>query len=513
MELGAEREYVGVSAIYQFFGNGVQMVSGSLFYIFAARIFPPNDLGVIALFIAIVGLFGILFTVGLNNAVTHFISSNLNSTVYSTGRTLFRILFLGIILASAGLAIVFSLSGYISSIFFHSTSYGYYIKLLSMVLFGNIIFSILNGAILGFQRFRASALISVIIWVSYYFGALVLAYLGHSLVFIIYGWMIGITIGIVIDLAYLLIILAKGFLKRHRRVVGSRSVFIYAMPILFSSIIGYGASYTDRFVVAYLLNTFYLGIYSFPLLIFSGISFVAVPFNNITLPKFSEFFGNDQRSSIKSNVGASSLLLSYFYTPVALGIAALSPIVLYYVAGPVYVGGQYALMIIMVLPAAFISQNVLIQAISSVRKTSFFLYSSFGSLLANIILSFGLIPFFGLIGAGVGFSSTYVVSFIILYWLAKNEDIVHFNISGMLKIWTSSIAMFLIVYISLHFLIESSGYALFILPALILLGIFIYLALASRFGIFSNDEREFILSMFPDGSPFLKKLIRFFVLK
>ena len=154
MELGAEREYVGVSAIYQFFGNGVQMVSGSLFYIFAARIFPPNDLGVIALFIAIVGLFGILFTVGLNNAVTHFISSNLNSTVYSTGRTLFRILFLGIILASAGLAIVFSLSGYISSIFFHSTSYEYYIKLLSMVLFGNIIFSILNGAILGFQRFR-----------------------------------------------------------------------------------------------------------------------------------------------------------------------------------------------------------------------------------------------------------------------------------------------------------------------------------------------------------------------
>ena len=40
MELGAEKEYVGISAIYQFLGNGVQVVSGSLFYIFAARIHP-----------------------------------------------------------------------------------------------------------------------------------------------------------------------------------------------------------------------------------------------------------------------------------------------------------------------------------------------------------------------------------------------------------------------------------------------------------------------------------------
>ena len=129
-------------------------------------------------------------------------------------------------------------------------------------------------------------------------------------------------------------------------------------------------------------------------------------------PKFSEFFGNDQRSFIKSNVGASSLLLTYFYTPIALGIAALSPIVLYYIAGPAYVSGQYALIVVMLVPTLFISQNLLIQAISSVRKTSFFLYSSLGSLVANVIFSFLLIPYFGLIGAAFGFSSVYVVSFI-----------------------------------------------------------------------------------------------------
>jgi O-antigen/teichoic acid export membrane protein len=69
MELVAEKDYVGISAIYQFLGNGVQMISGSLFYIFAAHIFSPSDLGTIALFIAIVGLFNIVFTLGLNTVV------------------------------------------------------------------------------------------------------------------------------------------------------------------------------------------------------------------------------------------------------------------------------------------------------------------------------------------------------------------------------------------------------------------------------------------------------------
>ncbi|MCL5888453.1 MAG: oligosaccharide flippase family protein [Candidatus Thermoplasmatota archaeon] len=513
MELGAEKEYVGVSAIYQFLGNGVQVVSGSLFYIFAARLFLPGDLGVIALFIAIVGLFGIVFTVGLSTAIIHFISSNLNSKVYSPGKILFRILVLGLMLAFAGLIAVYSLSSYISIIFFHSMSDSFYIKLLSAVLFGNILFSILNGAIIGFEKFKASAFISVFIWVIYYFGALFLAFLGHSLVAIIYGWIIGISFGVLIDLIYLLSILAKGYMRKHHGVVGSRSIFVYSIPILLSSIISYGASYTDRFVVAYLLNTYYLGIYNFTLLIFSGIGFIAVPFNNIALPKFSEFYGNDQKSSIKMHVGTSSLILSYFYTPIALGIAALSPIILYYIAGPAYVTGQFALIVVMFIPALFISQNILIQAISSIRKTSFFLYSSLGSLVVNLIFSFLLIPFFGLIGAGIGFSSVYITSFIILYRLAKKEGLVKFNIKSTSKIWISSLIMFTAVYFALHFLIGDFGYAFFILPLLIIFGAFLFFIISYKLKIFSVDEKEFILSIFPDHLRFIKKLIKILVLK
>ena len=136
----------------------------------------------------------------------------------------------------------------------------------------------------------------------------------------------------------------------------------------------------------------------------------------------------------------------------------------------------------------------------------------YGSLVANVVFSFLLIPYFGLIGAAFGFSSVYVVSFIILYRLARKEDLVQYNISGTLKIWASSIFMFLIVYLALHFMIDKYGYSLFILPSLILVGALIYLVVSSRLKVFSKREREFILSMFPDRLNSIKKAISFLVL-
>ncbi len=503
MELSAEKEYVGISAIYQFLGNGVQMISGSLFYIFAARIFDPTDMGNIALFIAIIGLFSIVFSVGLNTAATHFISSSLASSHYSVRTILLRIIALGIGLSILGFAVLFVLSSEISFLFFHSTVDSFLVKLLSIVLVGNILFSILNGAVIGFQRFRASAIISVFIWVAYYFGALFFAILDRSLLTIIFGWIIGMAAGILIDLFYLLFIVLRGRSRSTRRNLGSRSIFLYSIPILLSSLISYGASYTDRFVVAYLLNTSYLGIYNFSLLIFSGISFLAIPFNNITLPKFSYAFGNGDRERIRDGVASSTLLLSYVYVPIALGVASLSRLILYFIAGPAYVTASDSLIIVMFLPAIVISSNILTQAISSVRKTRFFIYSAAISLTANIVLSFALIPSFGLIGAAFGFSSVSLSSFVVLYYLAKKENLVKFNLRGTAKIWLSSIFMFVVIYILSIYLNSIFGYSPVVLIFLILLGMSIFLIVSKFLIIFSEQEKEFIRSLFPER---LKKL-------
>ena len=54
------------------------------------------------------------------------------------------------------------------------------------------------------------------------------------------------------------------------------------------------------------------------------------------MPKFSELFGEGRRGEIANIVDGSSVLLSSIYVPAALGIAALSPMILELLGGYQY---------------------------------------------------------------------------------------------------------------------------------------------------------------------------------
>ena len=417
----AHTRSVGIDAIYQFSGSGVQLFSGAIFYVIIARMFSTSGVGVIALFLAIIGLFNVIFSFGLGTAAQHFISYNIGTgNLTGVRKTIFKIIMWGLTLSIAGLLSLLFLGPAISLIFLHTYEYTYLIRLLSVVLFGNILLGILNGALLGLQNFKTSALLNIIVWVVYYFGSIAFAYTFHNLDTIVFGWIIGIFIGIAIELA--VVILGVKRFGGSGMAASNSLIFKYSFPILLSAIISYGATYVDRFIVAGLLSLSALGIYNYTLLISSSVAFITVPFNSILMPKFSELFGNCRVIEISERVRASSLLLTSVYVPVALGVAALSSPTLLLIGGHSYFSGAHPLMIIMFFSALFISSNVLIQAIASVRKTNVFLYVSAATLISNTILSIILIPKLGLIGASISYSSVYAASFLFLYYFFKKVE-------------------------------------------------------------------------------------------
>ena len=511
VELVGEIDNFGLSAIYQFVGKGTQMLSGALFYILAARIFSPSGLGNIALLIAVSGLFVIIFGIGLNTAATHFISSHSNQDFISIKKILIKIVSLGFFFSLIGLILVFLLSKLISIVFFHSEVYVVYIQLLSVVIMENVMFAILNGAILGLQRFKASAFISIVIWGIYYFGSLFLAFIFVNLYAIIIGWIIGMSLGILVDSFYIIFIPLKNYSKNENEHIRSKKILAYSLPVFLSTIITYGATYADRFIVAYLLNIKFLGIYNFALLIFTAMSFLYIPINNLTLPKFSQFFGHGEIQKIRKGVRYSSLVLTYFYVPISLGIATLGPTILYYIAGYQYLGATDSLIIVMILPAIFVSQTVLIQALASIRKTRILMYSSMCSLFGNLALSILLVPLFGLKGAALGFSSVYIISFIIMFIYARKEDIVDFDTWAICKIWLGSVIMSFFIFLTDFELFKFSRFSISSLLFLILEGFFIYLFVSKILKVFSNLEKEIILSMFPNRWSKLKTLLSWII--
>ena len=504
---GSQTRFIGVDALFQYAGSGVQLFSGLVFYLIAVRLFNTASIGAIALFVAIVGLFNIIFSFGLNVASQHFTSYNLGKGDYaSVKKTIHRILGYSFTLSIAGLATLQILAGEISVVFLHSASYTELVRILGIVLFGNILFGILNGTILGIQLFRLSAIISIVIWITYYFGALVFAVFLRSIDTIVFGWLIGIFLGVGIELTVVLSSVNK-YLGAGKPPSNSY-LFRYSFPILMSGIISYGAAYADRFVVSGLMSLSELGIYNFALLIASAISFLAIPFNNILMPKFSEFFGRGEKDRIASTSEVSTTLLSYFYVPSALGIAALAPIILNLLGGTQYVAGSMPLRIIMFATALFITQNIIVQAVASIRRTRLLLYSSSIALVGNIALSIVLIPPFGLIGAALGYSSVYAITFALLYYFARKESVVSLDLIGIAKVWTSAVLMFVIVdYVS-----DLMGLRILYLPMYVVLGALIYMGLARGMGIFRRENKELILSLFPSRLFMLRKLLLLIVL-
>lgn len=484
---------LGVDALFQLTDSGVKVLSGLIFYIVIVRMFNTSSVGAIALLLAILGFFNIVFSLGFGSAAQHFTSFYIGRGDYaSAAKVSYKLIKYGFTISIIGFTVLFSLSQFLAVTFLHSSSYSELVRWLSIVLLGYLLFTILNGTLLGLQRFKLSASVNIVIWVFYYFGSLSIVYFIHSLYALIAGWSIGIFMGVAVELFLVLKFLAR--FNDKSNTLSGQVMMRYSLPVLFSGLISYGAVYSDRFVVAGLLSLSSLGVYNFALLVSSAMGFIAAPFNNILLAKFSESFGRDEKESIAVNVRTSSLLLTSLYVPGALGIAVLSPVILGLLGGSKYVAGAFPLSIIMFISSFFIAQNILMQAIASVKRTGVFLYSSTAALSSNVVLSIILIPHFGLIGAALGYSSVTVVTFLVLYLYARKERIVCFDVSGTAKVWLSALAMFLVVHASL----DEFGTPAYLLPFYIAEGFIIYVSVARILKFFDKEDKESVLSMFPN---------------
>ena len=141
---------LGGDALYLTVQSGVQLVSGAVFYIIIVRLFDTTTVGAIALMMAIVGLFNVIFSFGLGTAASHFIAFHIGKKDFASAKkSIQRIVLYGFLLSFIGFAVTILLAPDISMIFFKSYSYVSIVRLLSTVVFGTILLGVLNGSLIG----------------------------------------------------------------------------------------------------------------------------------------------------------------------------------------------------------------------------------------------------------------------------------------------------------------------------------------------------------------------------
>lgn len=490
MEDIVRKESIGRGIVFQYAYYAAMTLAGAAFYLYVTHVFPTSTVGSIALLLAIVGLFPAFFTLGLQYGWQHFVSYAIGrGDREEIGRLIRQAIRTGLMLALVAVLFLIATAHYISILFFHTASYTTLIMLLALDIPSAIIISILNGIMMGLQRFRISGIIGMTYVVLVYGSAVVLLNTMHSLDAVPIGWGIGYFAGVVLYYITLIRLAAKH--TGNRRELGD--IFRYSIPLYATGILSFGATYIDRLTVAFLKDLSSIGIYTLVLLVASGVGLLSAPIGGIIFSKFSEFYARRDSEMIKEGVRISVNAASILYVPAALGLAAIAVPVLRILGGTAYVVGSLPLIIILTINAIFIGRSAFGSALQGTRKTYVFVISASMSLLSNLVLSVLLIPPFSLVGAAIGFASVPCVSFGILYFFAWRDRLVRVDMRMLTRIWLSAIVMGTVVYLFAY----ATGFYGVLIPFYVLSGLVAYVGMLKLTSAVSEPDKQMLVSLIP----------------
>ncbi len=493
-------ETLGRGIAFQYAYFATLTLSGAAFYLYVIHIFPPSLVGSVALLIAILSLFPITFSFGLQYGWQHFTSYEIGTGnsdgVGSIARKAVRI---GIILSIVSVATLIVTANAISFLFFHSYAYVNLVYMLALDIPSAIMISFLNSIMLGLQNFRKSGIIGMTYVVVVYAISIAGLHITHSIYSIPVGWGAGYFIGVM--LFYMDIRARTRSISKTKFEL--RPIFSYSLPLYITGILSYGAAYIDRLTVAYLKDLASIGVYNLALLIASGTSILSSPLGGIIFSKFSEFHGRKDSEMIREGVRISSNAAAILYVPAALGISAISVPVIKLLAGSGYVQGALPLSIILTINAVFIIGGPIGNAMQGTRKTHVFIISTGLALLSNLILSFTLIPSLSLIGAAIAYSSTGVVSFAVIYAFAREAALVRLDARFLSRLWLSAGVMALAVYL----IASVTKYQPLLLPIYVIAGFSVYVAMIHITSALREEDKSLIASLIPKRLKILRKFV------
>lgn len=268
-----------------------------------------------------------------------------------------------------------------------------------------------------------------------------------------------------------------------------KELFSHSWPLFAGSLIGILTGNIDSFTIQYFIGSESLGIYQaafpFAILLLVGKDM----FSSIFLSNASKIVSNDESAEIIELYTTLTKWISLVSVPMFL-ILFVFPKPVLSIFGPEYHSATTTLRI---LSLGFLASAVVGPAnnmYQAVEKTKLNLYTSIATGLFNLLLNLLLVPRYGIVGAALATSTTFIiVGTIHLLLINKIAGVKPFK-KSLLKIWFSGTTAVLVIYSLNNTVFESATPLWALIPNLIAFGI-IYglLLLASR----SLDKEDILI--------------------
>ena len=363
------------------------------------------------------------------------------------------------------------------------------------VITGNL-FAILSSMLIGLEVMKgvcAASLVSTAIGQG---AAALLVLHGWGVVGYVMGWLLGNTSGVLLTGAFLLPALGQSRPPSH---VGEHvgllktlgGLLAFSWPIFIRDLATYLFNRFDILTVMALGTTEEVGVYSVALKAYVVITMIPLNIGLALFPYYGEHYGREELEAIRSSTLLVSRFMALFFTPVAMGLAAVAEPVILVFAGRKYLDSAPVLALISFFAALTALTPMLGYLLITHERTKAFMAAN----LAAISCSLALAPIFSAwLGPllGIALMKGLALTFLLAFYLALTRELADIDGRAMLKGLAGSVLMAVVVFYVQVWL----GRAIF-LPIYVLLGALIYAAWLRVVRGLSHEDVLMISHVFP----------------
>ena len=373
-----------------------------------ARGFSVSDYGVFNLAIAILSFLGLLVALGLPEGVAREVSYY---RVKDPGRVESIVsvsFFLALVAGVAGGVSLFFASGVLAG-FLRVPMLSFALRVLSFALPFQALLTLVISVARGFGRVREKIFFQDIgVSLFWLLGLLFVYFLGLPFRYVFVAYVAAYALSLAVLLAY----------ERSRGLLGlglgfdpglAARLLSFSLPLLFTGIMGFVMNWTDTLMLGYLRGPRAVGVYNAaaPLARLLTVPIGVAGF--IFLPVVSELYARGEMSELRRVYQVVAKWLFLASLPLFATYVLFPGLVVSVVFGARYIGGSVALV---VLSLGFIFHVLMglngmsLVALGETRLVA--LYNLVAALL-NVVLNAALIPVYGIVGAAVATTASYML--------------------------------------------------------------------------------------------------------
>jgi len=436
----------------------VRLVSFILLPLYS-NLISVEQFGIYSLMMSVYAISGVFYQFGMNASLTNFyLKTNDESArkiIFST--IVNAIIILGLILT----IIAFSISSFLTNKILGSSEYSILLILLFIIIF---IETISNYILQLFKTLELSKKVVVYLFA----GAIINLLLN---IWFVYGLRMGIK-GIIfahllttILVFILLLPLIKGTytFKIDKKIL--TAAVLFSLPLFVSGIFSSGMDVADRFILDHFFGKKEVGEYSFAYRLAMITNIFVISFRAAWMPyalnKFKEGNYRENFGKILIKVlaiGVFILLTVSFFADDMFGVKLFGK----YLFNPIYKAG------LIILPYVVIGYifNSLASFYSlypfTANKSYHFLISDGLGIISNLVFNFILIPVYGMLGAGIATSISFIIAAGYLFFISKDRIEILYPKQEIIVICTAGILFLLVGMMLNYFWIQVLSVLLFL---------------------------------------------------